>query len=198
MAENGNIATMREALRTLRQRFDNDVMAYQDRYLKFSEWHWHKKAAEAARWRDVFYELREVCDTALAEPPRNCDVYRTVDDAFAACHADRGYISDPVAERRSTISFMLSNAQETAKVGQCASDNAQETAKIERPVNNAAMREALVQCELFLGNVSRHAHPTLNPGDKCTACAGVDELRGMVAAAIAAPARNCDWFAKED
>lgn len=62
----------------------------------------------------------------------------------------------------------------------------------------AAMREALIQCELFLGNVSRHAHPTLNPGDKCTACVGVDELRGMVVRAIAAPARNCDRFNSGD
>lgn len=55
-----------------------------------------------------------------------------------------------------------------------------------------SMREALAQCELFLGNVSRHAHPTLNPGDKCIACGGADELRGMVVAAIATPTRNCD------
>ena len=58
--------------------------------------------------------------------------------------------------------------------------------------NSAAMHKALVQCELFLGNVSRHGHPTLNPGDKCTACEGADELRGMVARALSAPPRNCD------
>jgi hypothetical protein len=63
--------------------------------------------------------------------------------------------------------------------------------------NAAKMREALVQCELFLGNVSRHGHPTLNPGDKCTACDGADELRGMVARALSAPARNCDLYATE-
>lgn len=58
--------------------------------------------------------------------------------------------------------------------------------------NDSAMRKALVQCELFLGYVDRHAHPTLNPGDKCVACEGVEELRGMVNAALAAPTRNCD------
>lgn len=58
--------------------------------------------------------------------------------------------------------------------------------------NIAAMREALVQCELFLSNVFRHGHPTLNPGDKCTACAGVDELRGMVVRALSSPTSNCD------
>lgn len=64
--------------------------------------------------------------------------------------------------------------------------------------NAAALREALIQCELFLGNVSRHAHPTLNPGDKCTACVGVDELRGMVVRALSAPPRNCDRFKAAD
>lgn len=58
--------------------------------------------------------------------------------------------------------------------------------------NITVMREALVQCELFLGNVSRHGHPTLNPGDKCVACDGVDKLRGMVARALDMPVRNCD------
>lgn len=70
----GNAAAMRKALATLRKRFDNNTMAYQDRYFKFSRWHWHKKAKEAAWWRDVFHELREVCDAALSAPPRNCDV----------------------------------------------------------------------------------------------------------------------------
>lgn len=64
--------------------------------------------------------------------------------------------------------------------------------------NAAAMREALLQCELFLGNVSRHGHPTLNPGDKCTACDGVDELRGLVVRALAAPPRNCDVGTPEE
>lgn len=89
----GNAAAMREALRTLRQRFDKNVMAYQDRYFKFSGWHWHKKAAEAARRRDVFHELREACDAALSAPPRNCDRFRTADEAENAfnefCAAER-------------------------------------------------------------------------------------------------------------
>lgn len=64
--------------------------------------------------------------------------------------------------------------------------------------NVKAMRDALVQCELFLGHVSRHGHPTLNPGDKCTACDGADELRGMVARALATPPRNCDIGTAEE
>lgn len=73
-------------------------------------------------------------------------------------------------------------------------DRLEAAAKREKaqPGNAVAMREALMQCELFLGNVLRHGHPTLNPGDKCTACDGVDELREMVVRALAAPPRNCD------
>lgn len=72
----------------------------------------------------IWQERQEIvaqCRAALAEPARNCDRYHTVEEAFAACHEDRGYLSDPVAERRSTISFMLSDAQEMAKFEQCDS-----------------------------------------------------------------------------
>lgn len=69
----GNMAAMRETLVALQARFEKNVMAYQDRYFKFTGWHWHKKAKEAARWRDVFSELNEQCRAALATPPRNCD-----------------------------------------------------------------------------------------------------------------------------
>lgn len=82
----GNQQKTREALVALRDRFNNNVMAYQDRYFKFSGWHWHKKAKEAARWRDVFQELKEVCDAALALPPRNCDV-GTPDEQGVRCLA---------------------------------------------------------------------------------------------------------------
>ena len=64
--------------------------------------------------------------------------------------------------------------------------------------NAAAMREALIQCELFLGNVERHGHPTLNPGDKCIACDGVEELRNKVNSALSAPPRNCDVGTAEE
>lgn len=56
----------------------------------------------------------------------------------------------------------------------------------------AKLREALVQAELFVGNIVRHGHQTLVPGDKCTACDGADELRDMICAALSAPPRNCD------
>ena len=64
--------------------------------------------------------------------------------------------------------------------------------------NAAAMREALIQCELFLGYVDRHGHPTLNPGDKCVACEGASELRDMVNRALSKPPRNCDIGTPEE
>ena len=60
--------------------------------------------------------------------------------------------------------------------------------------NGLKMRAALVQVELFLSLVERHGHPTLNPGDKCVACQGVEELRALVCKTLAAPARNCDVY----
>lgn len=56
----------------------------------------------------------------------------------------------------------------------------------------AKLREALVQAELFVGNIVRHGHQTLVPGDKCTACDGAEELRDMICAALSALPRNCD------
>lgn len=74
----------------------------------------------------------------------------------------------------------------------------QEQLETKTKVGDASkLREALVQCELFLGYVSRHGHPTLNPGDKCTACSDADKLREMVVRALSAPPRNCDKYNDE-
>ena len=40
-----------------------------------------------------------------------------------------------------------------------------------KPLNMAKARAALVQVELFLSRIERHGHTTLNPGDRCDACA---------------------------
>lgn len=60
--------------------------------------------------------------------------------------------------------------------------------------NQMKMREALLQCERFLGNVLRHGHPMFCFGDQCTACNGADELMGVVVSALAEPPRNCDIY----
>ena len=115
----GNEAAMRETLRTLRQRFNNNVMAYQDRYFKFSGWHWHKKAEEAARWRDVFYELLETVDAALSAPPRNCDImdWRTAWAKWRTeCHPQKpcGY-AEVVSGTEQFMDWYMSEAKRETK-----------------------------------------------------------------------------------
>lgn len=112
----GNAAAMLEALATLRKRFDNNTMAYQDRYFKFSGWHWHKKAKEAARWRDVFHELREVCDAALSAPARNCDKMPDIENltmhdlAKSPCKSTLEYASRE--ELLALVRWLLASAAE--------------------------------------------------------------------------------------
>lgn len=64
-----------------------------------------------------------ICGRSLRDEVRNCDVFKTVEKAFEACHADRGYLQDPVAERRSTISFMLSEWQPNRESTENESDS---------------------------------------------------------------------------
>lgn len=61
----GNAVVMREALDKLEQRFMQNVCVYQDRYLTYAYRNWHKKAMEAAKWRDIFSDLREEVLDAL-------------------------------------------------------------------------------------------------------------------------------------
>jgi hypothetical protein len=69
-------------------------------------------------WRGAHYDtVKLLCDTIehLRKPgTRNCDVYRTVKEAEAACHEDRGYCSSAINERVSTIRFMLQDVKENA------------------------------------------------------------------------------------
>ena len=73
-------------------------------------------------------------------------------------------------------------------------ENATTTQARPEPLNMAKARAALVQVELFLSRIERHGHPTLNPGDRCDACEGTEELRELVCAALAEPYRNCDKY----
>ena len=52
--------------------------------------------------------------TCVQNGSRNCDVYRTVEEAMEACFKDRGYCNSPVKERESTIRFMLSDVKENS------------------------------------------------------------------------------------
>ena len=47
-------------------------------------------------------------------------------------------------------------------------------------VDSSAIVDALCQCDLFLANVTKHAHPKPVPGDECVACVGARQLRAQV------------------
>lgn len=80
-------------------------------------------------WRGAHFDtVKLLCDTIehLRKPgTRNCDVYRTVDEASKACHEDRGYCSSAIDERESTIRFMLQDVKDNAfnKSGEGEEDN---------------------------------------------------------------------------
>ena len=80
-------------------------------------------------WHGAHYDtVKLLCDTIehLRKPgTRNCDVYRTVEEAKDACFKDRGYCSSPIDERESTIRFMLQDVKENAfyKSGEGKEDN---------------------------------------------------------------------------
>lgn len=81
------------------------------------------------KWHGAHYDtVKLLCDTIeyLRKPgTRNCDVYRTFDEAKAACFKDRGYCSSAIDERESTIRFMLQDVKENAfyKSGEGKEDN---------------------------------------------------------------------------
>lgn len=80
-------------------------------------------------WRGAHFDtVKLLCDTIehLRKPgTRNCDVYRTFDEAKAACFKDRGYCPTAIDERESTIRFMLQDVKENAfyKSGEGKEDN---------------------------------------------------------------------------
>ena len=129
----------------------------------------------------------ETIDNTRVENDRE---HETVADIAAVL---RRYVLPSLAERlEAAWKREKASAESDALAVGGIVEAARTTEKSSAVGNAAALREALVQCELFLGNVSRHGHPTLNPGDKCTACNVVDELRGMVVHALAEPPRQCD------
>ena len=87
---------------------------------------------------------------------------------------------------------VVSKTETTTPVA--VAENATTTQSRSEPLNIAKARAALVQVELFLSRIERHGHPTLNPGDRCDACEGTEELRELVCAALAEPYRNCDKY----
>lgn len=60
----------------------------------------------------------ELCDlrdshvkSAISSPPRNCDVLSDTQEALAAIHEDRGYVNNPIDERRLTVEWLFAEAK---------------------------------------------------------------------------------------
>ena len=74
-------------------------------------------------WRGAHFDtVKLLCDTIehlRKHGTRNCDVYRTVEEANKACHEDRGYCSSALDERESTIRFMLQDVKDNAFYKSC-------------------------------------------------------------------------------
>lgn len=52
-----------------------------------------------------------VIESALSAPPRNCDVLSDKQEALAAIHEDRGYVNNPIDERRLTVEWLFDEAK---------------------------------------------------------------------------------------
>ena len=61
---------------------------------------------------DELYDLRDShVKAALSSPPRNCDVLSDTQEALAAIHEDRGYVNNPIDERRLTVEWLFAEAK---------------------------------------------------------------------------------------
>ena len=53
----------------------------------------------------------QTVEEALSVPPRNCDVLSDTQEALAAIHEDRGYVNNPIDERRLTVEWLFAEAK---------------------------------------------------------------------------------------
>ena len=53
----------------------------------------------------------QIAKEALSAPPRNCDVLSDKQEALAAIHEDRGYVNNPIDERRLTVEWLFDEAK---------------------------------------------------------------------------------------
>ena len=56
-------------------------------------------------------EVYEIADTALSAPPRICDGLSDTQEALVAIHEDRGYVNNPIDERRLTVEWLFAEAK---------------------------------------------------------------------------------------
>ena len=55
-------------------------------------------------------ELKQIAESALSAPPRNCDRY-SHNGALVAIHNDRCYVQNPVEERKFTVDWLYAEAK---------------------------------------------------------------------------------------
>lgn len=135
-------------------------------------------------------QKNETVDDVLAEMLERADVMQTHGTTHGVRLAIREFARRIKSAWKRERAKVEADALEVGGIVEAA-----RTAEKSSAVDNAAaMRDALVQCELFIGNVSRNGHPAFCFGDQCTACNGVDELREMVIRALSSPTRNCDLY----
>ena len=56
-------------------------------------------------------QIESWAEAALSSPPRNCDVLSDKQEALAAIHEDRGYVNNPIDERRLTVEWLFDEAK---------------------------------------------------------------------------------------
>ena len=56
-------------------------------------------------------QIESWAEAALSSPPRNCDVLSDKQEALAAMHEDRGYVNNPIDERRLTVEWLFDEAK---------------------------------------------------------------------------------------
>ena len=102
--QGGNAAKMRDALKYLRdasREFCHLILNS-----KHNEIYDKYKSKEVSKISDAIVNANFI----LAAPARNCDVYQTKDSLLKAIHDDRGYLQDPIKERKSVVDFVLAEA----------------------------------------------------------------------------------------
>jgi hypothetical protein len=95
----GNMAEMRVAL--------NAVIDSCDTMLKM------KRDAEfVEKWA---VSVRNIVGKALKCPPRNCDLLSNAQDALSAIYNDRGYVQNPIEERKLTVEWLFAETKGETK-----------------------------------------------------------------------------------
>lgn len=93
--EAGNVKSIREALEAL--------VGVIDECNSGNPLWWHIGAKGMKPLKDA--------RAALSAPPRNCDLLSDAQEALAVIHEDRGYVNNPIDERRLTVDWLFAEAK---------------------------------------------------------------------------------------